>query len=256
MLLMNAPTQAHDGNDMPPATDVKFETMTTKSVRGLEAKTRAKFEQQGWEFVSMEQGKLRSELTFRRPKPKIPWKWIGIGGALLAILIAVMAIAESLGGGGDTGNIAKDVPMSSTPPSMTTETTKSAGESRSARPIPSPTPTPRATTHAAITDVTVDDLLDMLNSAEMGGIKTGDQFRLTGELSGAESWGTGVTGDFSVYLKADGGAQDLMVFVDEAEAADWDDGTELQMIVESVEVTIDGEATGGWLRAQSAEILP
>ncbi len=55
-------------------TEVVFETRTAKTVRGLESKTRAKLEREGWEFVSQTQGTVRSELTFRRPKPKPPWK--------------------------------------------------------------------------------------------------------------------------------------------------------------------------------------
>ncbi|MGY2747850.1 hypothetical protein ACVWZ8_005032 [Arthrobacter sp. UYCu723] len=61
---------------------VKYETRSVKTVRGLEARTRAKLEQEGWEFVSQEQGTVRSELTFRRPKPETPWKLIGTGGGL------------------------------------------------------------------------------------------------------------------------------------------------------------------------------
>ena len=50
-------------------TSVKYETRSAKTVRGMEARTRAKLEKEGWEFVSQTQGTVRSELTFRRPKP-------------------------------------------------------------------------------------------------------------------------------------------------------------------------------------------
>jgi hypothetical protein len=90
----------------------------------------------------------------------------------------------------------------------------------------------------------------------MGGIKAGDQFQLTGELFMSELWMTGATGEFTVMLKAQGGAQDLSVFVDKSDAAGWQDGTKVQMTVEMGEATIDGETTDGWLRALSVETIP
>jgi hypothetical protein len=107
-----------------------------------------------------------------------------------------------------------------------------------------------------VTAITVDELLDKLNSARMGGIKIGDRFRLTGELFMSDLWMTGAAGEFTVMLKAQGGSQDLSVFVDESEAAGWRDGTKVQMIVEMGEATIKGETTDGWLRALSVETIP
>lgn len=119
----------------------------------------------------------------------------------------------------------------------------------------SPTPSAEPTLTAA-TKITVDALLDKLNAANMGGIKLGDQFRLTGELFQSDLWGTGATGDYSVLLKAKGGAQDLMVFVNESDASGWQDGTMVELVVENVELTINGETTDGWLRAVSVKTLP
>ncbi|MEE6274557.1 hypothetical protein V2J56_14500 [Georgenia sp. MJ206] len=48
----------------------------------------------------------------------------------------------------------------------------------------------------------------------------------------------GAAGEFTVYLGAKGGADDLPVFVDEADAAGWQDGTRVEMVLESVEATI------------------
>ncbi|QCO97282.1 hypothetical protein FCN77_05575 [Arthrobacter sp. 24S4-2] len=75
---------------MTTATGVKYETRSVKTVRGMEARTRAKLENEGWEFVFQTQGTLRTELTFRRPKPEIPWKLIGIGGGLIALVIMAL----------------------------------------------------------------------------------------------------------------------------------------------------------------------
>ncbi len=109
-------------------------------------------------------------------------------------------------------------------------------------------PTPQASISANVVDTTVDELLDRLNSAQLGGIQTGDQFRFTGELMGAEYWSTGASGEYTVLFKAHGGADDLFVFVDQSETVGWTDGTIVEVVVESGEATINGETTDGWLR--------
>ncbi|PCE15577.1 hypothetical protein AUC47_11855 [Microbacterium sp. SZ1] len=117
------------------------------------------------------------------------------------------------------------------------------------------TPAPEPESDVVVTDTTVDELLNRLNAPEMGGIQLGDQFRFTGELFMSELWMTGATGEYTVYFKAHGGAQDLFVLIDEFETLEWTDGTVVEMVVESVEVEIDGETTDGWLRAVSASTL-
>lgn len=227
---------------MTTATSVKYEIRSVKTVRGMEARTRAKLEKEGWEYVSQTQGTVRSELTFRRPKPEIPWKLIGIGGGLLALLIMVLPMMSALGGGDSSSNDAAT--LSSPTPFQSAPTEASTPSVEPAPPNP------------VVTAITVDELLDKLNSAKSGGIKAGDQFQLTGELFMSELWMTGATGEYTVMLKAQGGAQDLSVFVDESDAAGWQDGTKVRMIVEMGEATINGETTDGWLRALSAETIP
>ena len=53
----------------------------------------------------------------------------------------------------------------------------------------------------------------------------------------------------------EGGADDLPVFVNESDATDWEDGTKVEMVVENVKVTIDGDTNDGWLRAKSVKTL-
>ncbi|MEV7132635.1 hypothetical protein AB0N24_07065 [Arthrobacter sp. NPDC093128] len=223
---------------MTTATGMKYETRSVKTVRGMEARTRAKVEKEGWEFVSQTQGTVRAELNFRRPKPETPWKLIGIGGGLLAVLIIVLLIVNAIGGGDNSSNDAATLPSQTAP----TEASTPSVEPAPAKPV--------------VTAISVDELLDKLNSGQMGGIKVGDQFQLTGELFMSELWMTGATGEFTVMLKAQGGGQDLSVFVDKSDAAGWQDGTKVQMIVEMGEATINGETTDGWLRALSVETIP
>ena len=53
----------------------------------------------------------------------------------------------------------------------------------------------------------------------------GDRFRITGELMESDLWSVGVTGEYSVMLKAQGGKQDLPVFVDRSLTTGWGDRT-------------------------------
>jgi len=233
---------------MTTATGVKYETRSVKTVRGLEARTIAKLEKEGWEYVSQEQGTVRSELTFRRPRPATPWKLIGAGGGLLALLVVGSLIISAVGGG-DSSNSAEAL-RSPAPSQIVESEAQTAPAEAAAQSIESPPVAPVASA------ITVDELLDKLNSAQMGGIKNGDRFEFTGELFMSELWMTGAAGEFSVMLKAQGGAQDLPVFVDESDAAGWRDGTKVQMVVESGEATINGETTEGWLRAVSVDTIP
>jgi hypothetical protein len=50
--------------------NVEYEFKSVQALRGRESSAQAKWQDQGWEFVSENPGKLRTELTFRRVKPK------------------------------------------------------------------------------------------------------------------------------------------------------------------------------------------
>lgn len=104
-----------------------------------------------------------------------------------------------------------------------------------------------------VADLTVDKLVDKLNSQEMGGIKPGDLFRVTGELAGSDYWTTGASGDY-LYLKTSVGS-DLIVFIEKSETRGWKDGTNVEMILESVSATINGETTEGWMRARATRVV-
>jgi hypothetical protein len=104
-------------------------------------------------------------------------------------------------------------------------------------------------------DTTVDELLDRLNSVDMGGVQVGDRFRFTGELLRSDLWSTGATGDYVVLFTAHDGTDDLPVLIDEAETIGWVDGMRVEVIVENVEVTLDGDTSDGWLRVVSATVV-
>ncbi len=218
--------------------DVRYEFKSVQALRGRESSAKAKWQHQGWEFVSENRGTLRAELNFRRVKPKtfgayllsfvatvrrLQPKTLLPLVALGALILVAGIIGIVAGSGGDTPNPG------------------------AARAMPSTAPPAEPT----VTDITVDELVDNLN---MGGIKVGDQFRMTGELVGSEYWGTGASGDFLVLLKTTEGS-DLEVFVDESEADKWQDGTKVEMVVTMVERTINAETTDGFFEAQSAKTI-
>lgn len=118
---------------------------------------------------------------------------------------------------------------------------------------PSDTPTVEPTTAPDVTDTTVDALFDKINANEL---RSGSFYRFTGTAVRPDLWMTGATGEFSAYFAAKGGTNDLLVFVDEAEARKWTEGTAVEVVAESVDVTIDGETTSGWLRAVSTQVVP
>jgi len=245
---------------------VRYDEKSLKVIRGTEARTIAKVQADGWELVDQQVGTVRSTLSFRKPKPPLPVRQLLIGGAVALTLATVIGVGVILEQTGNEGVAASAPPTPQTPaaePSAADVRPKVTAEPADPPVRPSRAPSPADLQPSAPPvvapeqavgppmDTTVDELLDRLNSADMGGIALGDQFRFTGTLVAPEYWGVGASGDYFVFLVAQGGANDLQVFVDQADAAGWGDGTTVEMVVESVEVTINGETTDGWLRALS-----
>jgi hypothetical protein len=220
--------------------DVQYELKSVQALRGRESSAKTKWQDQGWEFVSENRGTLRTELNFRRVKPKTfgayllsfvaavrrlqpKTQLVLVASGALIVVAGIIGIVGGTQSGGDTAN-------------------PSAGQTTaSTAPIAEP----------AVTGITVDELVDRLN---MGGSKVGDQFRVTAELVGSDHWQTGASGDFFVLLETKEGS-DLSVFVDESDADGWQDGTKVEMVVKMVEVTINGETMDGFLETQSAKTI-
>lgn len=73
--------------------EVQYEERTTRAMRGMESRTIKKWQDDGWELVSQSQGKLQTEIIFRRPKPKSRRLfWIAGAAAFAAILGTVITI--------------------------------------------------------------------------------------------------------------------------------------------------------------------
>jgi hypothetical protein len=233
--------------------NVQYEFKSVQALRGRENSAKAKWQNQGWEFVSENRGTLRTELNFRRVKPKTlgshllsmvatfrrlqpKTRSVLVASCALILVAGIIGIVVGTQGGAGTAN-----------PSAAQTTASTA-------PPAEPTGTAAVTAPPAestVTDITVEELYDKLN---MGGTRVGDQFRVTAELVGSEYWTTGASGDFFVMLKTNEGA-DFEVFIDESDADGWQDGTKVEMVVKAVEATINGETTDGWLEAQSAKTI-
>lgn len=79
----------------------RYEMKSVTTVRGLEARSRSKWESAGWEFVSQDEGRIRSTLHLRRPK-KITPRWVWIAGRSVAALAVVAIVLGSIFGDDDT----------------------------------------------------------------------------------------------------------------------------------------------------------
>lgn len=237
---------------------VRYESKAVKALRGTESRSVAKWQKLGWELVDQQPGTLHTTLNFRKRKPPLPTRQLVIGGAVALVLAAVVGIGALLGGGGDsTDALSANPAPAATEEAESPSATPTPARSESTTPTPvAPEPTSPPGPPAPIENTTVDNLLDRLNAANMGGVVNGDRFRVIAELMAPEYWGYGASGDYVVNLKAKSGANDLQVFVDESQAEQWQDGTRVEMVLEAVPATINGETTDGWLRVQSAEVIP
>ncbi|GGF50673.1 hypothetical protein GCM10010922_28230 [Microbacterium sorbitolivorans] len=87
------------------SSEAEYETRVVRSVRGMENRTISKWEKEGWEVVSQATGKVRSEITIRRAKPKSRLRAIAIAGsaaaAALAVVIVIGVISEQRSGNSD-----------------------------------------------------------------------------------------------------------------------------------------------------------
>ena len=80
---------------------VRYESKTVRAVKGREARTLAKWQEEGWELVSQVPGKLSTEFTLRKPKPPTPWRWYLIAGGAFVALIAVFLVLSWATGEGE-----------------------------------------------------------------------------------------------------------------------------------------------------------
>lgn len=141
----------------------KYNTMTVHAIRGLEARTVAKWEALGWEVVGESRGTLRTEIMLRKPKPQLSRRTIVIAAGALVAIVGGLVVAGLLGGDADAEPSAS----------------ASASESPSAEPEPSPSateeavplPAPSAAAEPSVPPAPA--VLTVANSPELAALLTG-----------------------------------------------------------------------------------
>jgi hypothetical protein len=155
--------------------EVRYEFKTVHAMRGLEARTAAKWAGRGWTFESQEPDTLRTKMTFKRVRPKASKTPLVAIGALLGIGIlglSIGALSEDQDGtdpkSAETRSSAPTDPPTAVPSPTPTD---SPTPTPTPTPIPSETPTPtpseepQAPQAPAVPDVLTIDNSDALRVA-------------------------------------------------------------------------------------------
>ena len=144
--------------------EVKYQVLTVKVIRGREAGARTKHESEGWEFVSQTPGTLRSELKFRKPKPKAMGAYVaqayaafrrlepttqkrvlaGVGG-VVGLLVLWGTVSAAFGGDDEAPAASESAPAQTEKPEETTEPTEEPAEEATEEPTEEPAEEPEAT---------------------------------------------------------------------------------------------------------------
>lgn len=109
------------GSGSPMADDdIRYELKTVRTIRGTEARTTAKWQKDGWELLTQSQGRLQTQITFRRPKAKLPLRLLAVsGGVVLLIIVFAVIMGAIQGAGGSsepTTSPTQDAVTQSAPP--------------------------------------------------------------------------------------------------------------------------------------------
>lgn len=113
-------------------TGVQYRYQAMKVVRGREARTIVKMQNEGWELHAQDQGRLRTTITFRRVKKPTPWRRIA-AIAVAAVVIAVVGGIAALQSRDDASRAATDTP-SEGPSETPSENTPTPSEGPSEEP--------------------------------------------------------------------------------------------------------------------------
>lgn len=120
----------------------------------MEARTRAKLEKEGWEFVSQKQSRVQTTLVFRKPNTKVPRAlWIGLGGVLVVLFVFIGIMAAITGG--------DDEQAAEAPPGPTA-TVEEPSVAPSSEPTVAPAPVEPA--EPAVTPATDEEILALFQA--------------------------------------------------------------------------------------------
>lgn len=146
--------------------EIRYATMTVKSIRGLEARTIAKWEADGWEVVSQTQGRLQTDITLRKPKKKTP-RWLLFAGAgVVVALVGAIVVGSILEGG-------EGAPAANRSASPTAEATSTPDAAPESTPTGSADDVPPAPTTSPSVAPSEPSILTVENSPELVALLTG-----------------------------------------------------------------------------------
>jgi hypothetical protein len=124
------------------AEGIRYGTKTVKALRGTENRSIAKWQGAGWELVDQNTATLHTTLTFRKPKPKVPWLAIAALCGVLAVLAAVGGIASLLQGDDEQDERAAGPTGAARAPSSQPSTTDASPSLRPRNEPPAPSSAP------------------------------------------------------------------------------------------------------------------
>jgi hypothetical protein len=139
---------------------VRYETRSVKTVRGMEARVAAKWEEAGWEVVSQERGRLQSELQIRRVVPKTSRRAWAIGGGSVAAAVVVVVVLGATGVFGDDHSGKIDVDA------VGHQATPAATQATSADPAGSNSPSSDDLVLSAASDPELASLLELKDNCD------------------------------------------------------------------------------------------
>lgn len=158
---------------MAESGDAQYRYQSMKVIRGREASTITKMQNNGWEPHSQNQGRLRTEMTFRRVKKPTPWRLIVAGAVATIVAIAVVGGIAALRGGNDAPDEAttsasegaSETPNENTP-SPSQEPSQEPTATETASPAPTQTQPPAPAADEVLTVDNNPDLKTLLTTGE------------------------------------------------------------------------------------------
>ncbi|WP_344305177.1 DUF4839 domain-containing protein [Nocardioides bigeumensis] len=154
---------------MSDSGDAQYRYQSMKVIRGRESSTVKKMQSAGWELHTRDQGRLRTEMTFRRVKKPTPW---GLVAALAAVAVVAIAVV-----GGIVALQGDDVPDEAT--ASSSEGVSQTPSETATSPSQEPSEEPTATETESSTPVT-DEVLTVENNPDLKTLLTkGEDYNLS-----------------------------------------------------------------------------
>ncbi len=144
--------------------DAQYEFTSVRAIRGMEARTIAKWHKEGWKLDTQNEGTLRTELTFRRVKAKTPWRLWALAAAVILLVVIIGVISGKQGGGGTSEQTASPTEAGAMPSEEPSEDSAQAPEATDSEAAPT-----QSATEEILTAENNEDLAALLTVTDPGG---------------------------------------------------------------------------------------